>query len=66
MKKVCSNCNCKTLNKTSRAMIQFDYEKAVVYFNAKGVEIKWKSDNGIKVEYNKRIFDLVKRHFATP
>ncbi len=42
------------------------YEKAKVYFKAKEAFVKWESDNGMKVVYNNRTFDLIKKFFATP
>jgi hypothetical protein len=43
-----------------------EYEKAKTFFKTKGAEIKWESDNGMKVKYNGRIFDLVKKFFESP
>lgn len=43
-----------------------EYEKARVYFKAKDCRIKWESDNGMKLVYNGKTFDLVKKYFATP
>jgi hypothetical protein len=43
-----------------------EYEKAKVYFNAKKAEIKWESENGMKVIYENKTIDLVKKFFATP
>lgn len=45
---------------------EMECEKAMVYFKAKGCEVKWESENGSKVEYNGKTFDLVKKYFATP
>ncbi len=43
-----------------------EYLKAVSYFKEKGAIVKWESDNGMKVEYKNRIFDLVKKFFLNP
>lgn len=44
-----------------------EYNRAKKFFSLKdGVEIKWESDNGMKVLYNKRTFDLIKKFFPTP
>ncbi|RDY58914.1 hypothetical protein [Flagellimonas nanhaiensis] len=43
-----------------------EYEKASTYFKAKEAEIKWESENGMKVNYSGRTFDLVKKFFETP
>lgn len=43
-----------------------EYQKCAVYLKAKGCEIKWESDNGMKVLYNGKKFDLVKKFFPTP
>mgnify|MGYP000272920026 FL=1 len=45
---------------------QVEYEKCKTYFNAKGAEVRWESDNGMKVKYNGKTFDLVKKYFETP
>jgi len=45
---------------------EIEYEKAKVYFKAKECTVKWESDNGMKVVYNGKTFDLVKKFFATP
>lgn len=45
---------------------QQEYEKAVVFFKAKNAVVKWESDNGCKVKYNNRTFDLVKHFFSDP
>lgn len=42
------------------------YEKAKVFFKSKEAFVKWESDNGMKLVYNKRTFDLIKKFFATP
>lgn len=45
---------------------EIEYEKAKTFFKAKNAEIKWESDNGMKVVYNSKTYDLVKKFFATP
>jgi len=45
---------------------EIEYEKARTYFKAKDCEIKWESDNGCKIKYNERTYDLVKKFFADP
>ncbi len=43
-----------------------ELEKAKKYFINNGAEVKWESENGIKLIYNKNIFDLVKIYYSTP
>lgn len=43
-----------------------EFEKANIYFKAKGCEVKWESDNGMKIIYEGRTFDLVKKFFNSP
>jgi hypothetical protein len=43
-----------------------EYEKARTYFKAKEAEIKWESDNGMKVKHNGKTYDLVKKFFSDP
>lgn len=45
---------------------EVEYEKAKLFFKKADAEIKWESDNGMKVKYNKRTFDLVKKYFESP
>lgn len=50
---------------------QIEYDKAKQYFlnnddNSKKIEVKWESDNGMKIRYNGRTFDLVKKFFTSP
>jgi len=45
---------------------EVEYEKCKTYFKAKNAEIKWESDNGMKVKHNGKTFDLVKKYFETP
>lgn len=43
-----------------------EYEKAKKYFTSKDAETIWESDNGMKVKYNGKKYDLVKKYFDTP
>jgi hypothetical protein len=43
-----------------------EYEKATRFFKERNAEIKWESENGMKVRLDGRIFDLVKHFFAGP
>lgn len=43
-----------------------EYNKAYKYFKEKECSIKWESDNGCKIVYNKNTFDLVKKFFKDP
>jgi hypothetical protein len=43
-----------------------EYEKARTYFKAKKAEVKWQSDNGMKVKHNGKTYDLVKKFFSDP
>lgn len=43
-----------------------EYEKTKTFFKAKNAEIIWDSDNGTKVKYNNKKFDLVKKFFDNP
>jgi hypothetical protein len=45
---------------------EIEYEKAKVYFKTKDAEIKWESDNGMKIKHNKHTYDLVKKFFENP
>jgi len=45
---------------------EIEYEKAKTFFKTKDSEVKWESDNGMKVRYNNRTFDLVKKFFESP
>lgn len=45
---------------------EIEYEKAKFYFKAKGATVKWESDNGMKVKYNHKTYDLVKKYFDNP
>lgn len=45
---------------------QEEYDKAYSYFKNKNGEIKWESDNGCKVVYDGKTFDLVKMYFPNP
>lgn len=43
-----------------------EYEKTKTFFKAKEAEVKWESDNGMKVKYNGKTYDLVKKFFESP
>jgi hypothetical protein len=43
-----------------------EYIKARDYFKEKKAFVKWESENGMKVKYNGRVFDLVKKYFESP
>lgn len=43
-----------------------EYQKCAKYFKDKEAIMTWESDNGMKVKYNKRKFDLVKKFFSGP
>jgi hypothetical protein len=45
---------------------QIEYEKTAMYFRVKNAVIVWESENGMKVEYSGRVYDLVKKFFPTP
>ena len=45
---------------------EIEYQKAATYLKEKQCFIKWESDNGMKVVYNSRTFDLVKKFFPNP
>jgi hypothetical protein len=43
-----------------------EYDKAKAFFKEVDAEIKWESDNGMKIKYKKRTFDLIKKFFPDP
>jgi len=43
-----------------------EFLKAREFFLSQGAEVKWESDNGMKVKFEGRIFDLVKKFFPSP
>lgn len=43
-----------------------EYKKAEKFFKQKNGEVKWNSDNGMKIKYKKKTFDLVKKFFKNP
>jgi hypothetical protein len=44
-----------------------NYSKCAEWFRKKdGVSVKWESEHGMKVVYNKRTFDLIKHYFSGP
>lgn len=45
---------------------EIEYEKTKVFFKSKDAEVKFENDNGMKVCYNKRTYDLVKKFFDSP
>jgi len=45
---------------------EIEFQKAKSHFVSKGCTVKWESDNGMKVVYNGKTFDLVKKYFTTP
>jgi hypothetical protein len=45
---------------------QENYDRAAAYFKGKEAKVIWESDNGMKVRYKRRIYDLIKIHFAGP
>lgn len=42
------------------------YDKCLSYFKEKDCEIVWESENGCKLKYKGRTFDLVKKFFPNP
>jgi hypothetical protein len=45
---------------------QNEYDKAKAFFITNNAKVKWESENGMKVVYNKRTFDLIKKFFDNP
>ena len=43
-----------------------EFRKTYEFFLSKGAEIKWESDNGVKLKFDGRIYDLVKKFFPDP
>lgn len=43
-----------------------EFKNAYDYMVSKGAEVVWESDNGIKLQYNGKKYDLVKKYFDTP
>jgi hypothetical protein len=43
-----------------------EFDKAVKYFKKKKCEVVWESDNGMKVKYKGKKYDLVKKWFKNP
>lgn len=43
-----------------------EFEKAEKYFKDNLAEVKWESENGIKLTYKGRTYDLVKKFFDSP
>lgn len=42
------------------------YQKTAKYLKGKGCEVKWESDNGMKVKYNGKTYDLIKHFYQSP
>jgi hypothetical protein len=42
------------------------HTKAFAYFLNNNATVKWESDNGIKLSYKNKTFDLIKKYFVTP
>jgi hypothetical protein len=45
---------------------EIEYEKTFMYFKAKECEIIWESDNGCKIKYKDKKYDLIKKYFPDP
>jgi len=45
---------------------EIEYQKTATWFKAKDAVIKWESDNGMKVVYDGKTFDLVKHFYTGP
>lgn len=45
---------------------QEEYDKTVKYFKDNGATVNWESDNGMKLYYKNKTFDLVKHFFIDP
>lgn len=45
---------------------EVEYNKAKDYFKKQNSEVKWESDNGMKVKHKGKTYDLVKKFFDTP
>lgn len=45
---------------------QLEYDKTANYFKDKEATIKWESDNGMKLVYKGKTFDLIKKFFQNP
>lgn len=43
-----------------------EYNKASKHFKAANAEIKWESDNGMKVKHKGKTFDLIKKYWNNP
>lgn len=43
-----------------------NFKKCAEYFRVSGAYVKWESDNGMKVFYNGKTYDLVKKYFPNP
>lgn len=45
---------------------QTQYDKAVAFFKERKCDIKWESENGMKIVFENRTYDLVKKFFDDP
>jgi hypothetical protein len=45
---------------------EVEYQKAAEFFKENECTVVWESENGMKVRYNNRKFDLVKKYFPGP
>lgn len=45
---------------------EVEYNKAKDHFKKQNAEVKWESDNGMKVKHKGKTYDLVKKFFDTP
>lgn len=45
---------------------ELEFEKAKIYFKIRECEIKWESENGLKIVYKGNTYDLVKKYFPSP
>lgn len=43
-----------------------EYNKAKEYFKKQNSEVKWESENGMKVKHKGKTYDIVKKFFDTP
>jgi len=43
-----------------------EFRKGHEFFLSQGAEVKWESDNGVKLKFGGRIYDLVKKYFPDP
>jgi hypothetical protein len=43
-----------------------EFKKAEKFFKSNSAEVKWESDNGMKVLYNGKKYDLIKKYWSDP